>query len=599
MTILLRPILRLFLFTALTLPIISSNSYALNWLEWSEQHFSTAKKANKFVLLNLEAVWCHWCHVMEEKTYSDPIIAKLLSDKFILIKVDQDSHPELSTRYQEWGWPATIIFNAEGTELRKMSGYIESQEMVAILKDVIQNPTAKVQKIHIEVPFASEPALTVNYRELLKEKHYKSLDNSIGGLQTNHKYIDFDTLEWALILASKDSQTDIEFCKLTLKSNLKLIDPIWGGVYQYSTNKNWEHPHFEKIVPSQANNIKIYSFAYSLWGEEESWKAATDIYRYLKTFLSSPEGAFYTSQDADLIKGQHSADYFQLGDTQRRAKGMPKIDKNIYSRENGEIISALTALYAATSNRIFLDDALKATSWIEFNRALPGNGFRHGAYDNEGPFLGDSLSMAIAYLNIYESSGERSWLKKSEKTAKFIIDNFSDISASKTRVPGFFIAKPNHSSVLKPIKTLSDNLKVVRYFNLLGHYTGNMEFIEVAKSAMQYVVTPESASGSINESGILVADYEMTRDPLHITIVGYKDDQLAKELFNAGLKYFAPYKRLEWWDKREGAMPNPDVEYPQMQRSAAFICTNKRCSLPIFKADGIAKTIKLFHKDER
>src|SRR5690606_23502963 len=126
-----------------------------------------------------------------------------------------------------------------------------------------------------------------------------------------------------------------EFAQKTLSANLNLIDPAWGGVYQYSTHSDWNNPHYEKIMSTQATNLKIYSLAYSLWDEEVHWKTASAIYLYLKNFLVSPDGAFYTSQDADLIRGQHSSSYFSLSDSERRKLGIPRIDKNIYSRENG------------------------------------------------------------------------------------------------------------------------------------------------------------------------------------------------------------------------------------------------------------------------
>jgi len=80
----------------------------------------------------------------------------------------------------------------------------------------------------------------------------------------------------------------------------------------------------------------------------------------------------------------------------------------------------------------------------------------------------------------------------------------------------------------------------------------------------------------------LLADLELRRPPLHLTIVGRKSDPAAKTLFQAALRYPASYKRVEWWDTVEGRLPNPDVQYPELSRAAAFICTNRACSPPIF-----------------
>src|SRR5271168_3687275 len=81
----------------------------LTWTSWSDAVFVQAKQEHKFVLLDLEAVWCHWCHVMDTTTYRDPKVIALLQSKYLLVKVDQDSRPDLSNRYEEYGWPATIV----------------------------------------------------------------------------------------------------------------------------------------------------------------------------------------------------------------------------------------------------------------------------------------------------------------------------------------------------------------------------------------------------------------------------------------------------------------------------------------------------------
>ncbi len=96
--------------------------------------FARATAEKRFVILDLEAVWCHWCHVMEKTTYADPKVQELLSEKYLPVRVDQDANPDLSSRYGDWGWPATIVFAPDGTEIAKIRGYIEPERMQALLK---------------------------------------------------------------------------------------------------------------------------------------------------------------------------------------------------------------------------------------------------------------------------------------------------------------------------------------------------------------------------------------------------------------------------------------------------------------------------------
>ena len=88
----------------------------LKWRPWSGAVFADAKREKRFVLLDLEAVWCHWCHVMDANTYSDAAVIKLLESRYITVKADQDSRPDLSNRYEDYGWPATVVFDAEATK---------------------------------------------------------------------------------------------------------------------------------------------------------------------------------------------------------------------------------------------------------------------------------------------------------------------------------------------------------------------------------------------------------------------------------------------------------------------------------------------------
>src|SRR5262249_12427796 len=154
-------------------------------------------------------------------------------------------------------------------------------------------------------------------------------------------------VEYSMALAKSGNPAAKRMAQQTLKAQLAIMDPAWGGVYQYSTGGRWNEPHFEKIMQMQAENKRVYALAYQMWPDPIYLKAAQDIHRFLKTFLTSPEGAFYTSQDADLVKGEHSAKYFALNDEERRKLGVPKVDTHIYARENGWAINALVALYDA------------------------------------------------------------------------------------------------------------------------------------------------------------------------------------------------------------------------------------------------------------
>ena len=360
----------------------------------------------------------------------------------------------------------------------------------------------------------------------------------------------------------------------TLGAQRNLIDPVWGGVYQYSTDGDWKHPHYEKLLQFQAENLRIYAAAYARWGDPEYLKDAKLIRRYMKEFLTSPEGVFYTSQDADLVPGEHSEEFFALDDDGRRKKGIPRVDTHVYSRENGWAIQALANLYAVTGEKEHLDDAVRAANWILAHRSLPGGGFSHDEKDVAGPYLGDTLSMGAAFLALYAVTGDLSWLDRATSAAQFINANFKSDT-------GF--ATVSSSGTVRPTRQLDENVVAVRFANLLNHYTGEAAFREMAEHAMRHIAAPAIAERrGFQVGGILLADREISAPPLHITVVGSKNDPAARGLFLAALKQPATYKRIEWLDESEGPLRNADVEYPRIDKAAAFLCTDRSCSAPIF-----------------
>jgi uncharacterized protein YyaL (SSP411 family) len=137
------------------------------------------------------------------------------------------------------------------------------------------------------------------------------------------KFLDWDIVEYCMDESMRGDREFERRARETLDAQRQLIDPVWGGVYQYSTDGDWKHPHFEKIMQMQAENLRSYAQAYALWKEPSYLEAAKKICDYLRNFLTSPDGAFYTSQDADLVQGEHSAGYFALSDATRRKRGIP------------------------------------------------------------------------------------------------------------------------------------------------------------------------------------------------------------------------------------------------------------------------------------
>jgi len=183
-------------------------------------------------------------------------------------------------------------------------------------------------------------------------------------------------------------------------------------------------------------------------------------------------------------------------------------------------------------------------------------------------------------------TGDRKWLLEAETTIEFIARTFGNRAGA-----GFVTAATPTDHAYLPHPQRDENVGLARASNLLFHYTGDTKYKRISDNAMRYLGASPVAS-RLPVASVLLTDFELTRLPLHLTVVGYKDDPVAKALFQAAMQCPASYKRLEWWDTREGKLPNPDVQYPAVKRAAAYLCTERTCSAPIFSADEIAGKVR-------
>jgi uncharacterized protein YyaL (SSP411 family) len=555
---------------------------AIDWKPYSDDVFAQAKREHKLVILDLQAVWCHWCHVMDEKTYSDPQVRQLIGDHFLAIKVDQDSRPDISNRYEDFGWPATVVFDSDGKEIVKRRGYLPPEQMRSMLKAVIADPTPGPSiEAEAEVHPATQPALAAPVVAKLKTDIARFYDDKNAGWGEGFKFIDADLIEYCTDRAIAGDKRSEQMARQTLTAGEKLIDPAWGGVYQYSTDGDWNHPHFEKIMSFQADDMRTYARSFAIWHDPSYRDAAEAIHHFLRTFLTSPQGAFYVSQDADRVPGEHGGEYFSRSDTARRAQGIPRIDTHIYSRENGWAIASLVALHEWAGDPDALDEARKAADWIIANRSLPGGGFRHDEKDMAGPFLGDTLAMGRAFLDLYAATADRVWLDRAAAAADFISKNF--VSPVPNGVLTSMV-RPNSAIRINP--EVDENIAVARFARRLYQYSGVAAHETLAEIAMRYLAAPGVlAHRNWLVGGVLLANEEMSIEPVHITIVGGRSDAAARGLFEIAATSPLVFKRVEWYDANQGPLMRMDVEYPQLPKAAAFVCANGACSSPIYDAD--------------
>lgn len=535
------------------------------WSEWSEATFARASAEKKFVIVSLQSWWCPWCHTMNKETWADPDVRAELKDHFIPVYVDQDSRPDISQRYERWGWPATIIFGPDGSEIVKLRGFYSPKFFIPVLKETVKDPSpvdyGKFGGPERERTLST--GLTDAQRGDIVAFMAKAYDQANGGWSKS-KLVDGPTLGWFLDRAKASDDEATGHVKRTLTAMIALIDKDSGGISQVTLKPDWSKPSLEFPMFAQEAALSAYARAWVLFGDPAYRAAADDIYRFLTDKLAGPNGGFYASMGM--------------------AAGQPGVDKRQYARETGQAIQGLAAYYDATGTKEALTLAKAGADWALRERSLKGGGFRHAEHDAAGPYLADSVEMGAALLALHRSTGDRKWLQAAVAAGDFIAATFID-----PRTGGFFVsASPDSRHLPKPIKQREDNVTATRFFTLLAFYSGNSRYRETAEAGMGYLASPAILEAAAFLPDVLLAEEELRNEPVHVTVVGAKDDPRSVALYAAALAYPLAYKRAEWWDKREGKLVNADVEYPDFPDGpAAFACTRNFCSLPVTDAAAI------------
>jgi uncharacterized protein YyaL (SSP411 family) len=592
--------LRVKIGAALFVCIVGSTAHAgtpIAWqTTWNDVLFTQAAAQHRFVLLDLHAVWCHWCHVMDETTYTDAQVQRSIGRNFVAVSIDADSDPDLTSRYGNWGWPATIVLAPDGTEIVKRRGYIPPRQMASLLQAIVDDPSPG-PSVQMAAPLkvARVTQLTQKQKAALLKTYNELYDVDNGGWGRIHKLIDADSLELAYADADVEaSRTDVSAigarrARTTLDNNLLLIDPVWGGVYQYSDTLDWRSPHFEKLMSYQADDLRLYAEAYARWRDPRYLTAANSLYAYIDKFLTAPDGGFYVSQDADVSRETTGHDFYVYDDAVRRRMGMPKVDTHRYAREAGWAIRALAKFYDVTGKSQALQSAQVGARWVLANRALPNGGFRHDQQDRGGPFLDDNLAMTQAFLALYRSTGERSWLTHATDTLNFIDRTLRHADA------GFIAAPPlkqTRGVFNEAVRLPEQNAALARTANMANRYTGDPRYRKLALHCMKYLVAVAATGDELLLPDVLLADRELSTAPIHIAIVGAKQDAAARDLHTAALRYPADYLQIDWLDRAEGELPNREIQYPNMKRAAAFACADGACSSPVFEAIEIQPAVR-------
>jgi len=336
----------------------------IQWHEWGPEAFATAQRENKPMLLDVGAVWCHWCHVMDRESYDDPEIAAIVNEHFIAVKVDRDERPDIDSRYQaavqavsgQGGWPLTAFLTPDGkpfyggTYFPPRDGYGRPSFRRVLLSianaykekhgDVVEQASMLESAIAQSETFAGRSGrISRNAIAAVEESALKMFDPQNGGFGSAPKFPHPSALDLLIEryarrqgdqtelrsagqagaavptepVRSPENDSPLRNLIVTTLENMAhggVYDQLAGGFHRYSVDERWVVPHFEKMCYDNSELLKNYVHAYQATGQHFFAEVAQDIIRWMDEWLSDRErGGFYASQDAD-ISMDDDGDYF-------------------------------------------------------------------------------------------------------------------------------------------------------------------------------------------------------------------------------------------------------------------------------------------------
>jgi len=299
----------------------------VDWYPWGEEALARAKKENKPILLSIGYSSCHWCHVMEKESFEDETIAQIMNEQFINIKVDREERPDLDEIYMNavqlmtgsGGWPMTVFLTPDlipfhaGTYFppEDRGGMPGFKKVLRVVSEYYHSHLREVEKMATQVKDALQQIVSIPpHQEVIDETIFthafetfkKQYDPVNGGFGRAPKFPNSLALSFLLRYwkrtGSKEALRSVEWT-LEKMADGGIYDHLGGGFHRYAVDERWLIPHFEKMLYDNALLSRTYFEAYQATGQERYRRVGEKILQYVLSEMRSPEGGFYSTQDAD------------------------------------------------------------------------------------------------------------------------------------------------------------------------------------------------------------------------------------------------------------------------------------------------------------
>ena len=536
----------------------------VNWFGWNEKTLAKAKEENKMLLISIGYAACHWCHVMEHESFENDEVAKVMNENFICIKVDREERPDVDQIYMNaaylingnGGWPLNALAMPDGkpffagTYFPKENWIRLLEYFAAIyknepqkLQDQAENVSKGIRDIE-HLPMNTTPVFfSENDLSKMFFLFQKKIDFEYGGTKRGMKFAMPSIWEFLLqyyyFAKSKECLNAVEIT-LNNMANGGIYDQVGGGFSRYATDAKWHVPHFEKMLYDNAQLVSLYSHAFQVTKNPLYKKVVYETLEFINRELTSPEGGFYSSLDADsegeegkyyvwsekeikeILKDEASfyLDYYGITEKgnweenknipdanfgkkdfsvnkeirqklislnkslfeEREKRVRPATDDKILTSWNALMAKGFMDAYKAFGEKMFLNSGKRNIDFL-LKKIFTENNSLFRNYKNGKAtihaFLDDYAFFITALIEYYEVSFDESYLQKANALTEYVITHFFDKESGM-----FLYTNAQFSNLIARKMEVTDNVipssnsEMAKNLFLLSQYFDNKDYEE-------------------------------------------------------------------------------------------------------------------------
>lgn len=479
----------------------------INWRQWGDEAFAGSRRSGRPVLLSISAVWCHWCHVMDQTTYANDRVAQIINERFVPVRVDSDRNPDINSRYNMGGWPTTVFLTHERDVITGAT-YLPPDRMASLLmrleslyREEHDDLVARARSNRVEMQAqagGSAPGLVEQrHVENVLRTVRSAYDPRHGGFGTDQKFPHASALE--LLLVSYElggSGEDLEMVVKTLEAMTAgaIFDPVEGGMFRYATERDWTAPHYEKMLEDNADIAGALLDAHRITSREDFLLTAQRVFGYLESTLMDPErGILFGSQDAD-------EGYYQKGAQARAKLARPKVDTAAYTDSNAAAVRAYLKLYGVSGDVSARERALRTAAFLDdLPRADDGTvcHFYEDGRAQEFGNLVDQAALIHANALCFEASGLQGYLS----AARCLADSLAAFESEGGGLYDVSATRAEHRGLIRYLLPLPENSRAALALLKLADVADESSYRDRARQIL------EAAVGQYQYYGLMAADY--------------------------------------------------------------------------------------------